>query len=139
MIEIVKSRAHSYLLRPHNTLITKAINTTLMSQDNENTPNDNHDLQVIEQTRPKVAHPSLYKVVLLNDDYTPMEFVIDVLARFFNHDEEQATQIMLAVHTQGKGVCGTYTKDVAETKSMQVNQHSRQHKHPLLCEVESAS
>jgi ATP-dependent Clp protease adaptor protein ClpS len=112
---------------------------TLMSQDDQNTPDDNNDLQVIEQTRPKMAHPSLYKVVLLNDDYTPMEFVIDVLARFFNHDEEQATQIMLAVHTQGKGVCGTYTKDVAETKSMQVNQHSRQHKHPLLCEVESAS
>ena len=94
---------------------------------------------MIEQTAPKVAHPSLYKAVLLNDDYTPMEFVIDILARFFNHNEEQATQIMLAVHTQGKGVCGTYTKDVAETKAMQVNQYARQHKHPLLCEVESAS
>jgi len=110
-----------------------------MSQDDQNTPDDNHDLQVIEQTRPKIAQPSLYKVILLNDDYTPMEFVIDILARFFNHDEEQATQIMLAVHTQGKGVCGIYTKDVAETRAMQVNQHSRQHKHPLLCEVESAS
>ena len=114
-------------------------NPTLMSQDDQNTPDDNHDLQVIEQTRPKVAQPSLYQAVLLNDDYTPMEFVIEVLARFFNHNEEQATQIMLAVHTQGKGVCGTYTKDVAETKAMQVNQFSRQHKHPLLCEVESAS
>ena len=114
-------------------------NPTLMSQDDQNTPDDNHDLQVIEQTRPKVAQPSLYQAVLLNDDYTPMEFVIEVLARFFKHNEEQATQIMLAVHTQGKGVCGTYTKDVAETKAMQVNQFSRQHKHPLLCEVESAS
>ena len=111
----------------------------LMSQDDPNTPDDHHDLQLIEQTVPKVAHPSLYKAVLLNDDYTPMEFVIDILARFFNHNDEQATQIMLAVHTQGKGVCGTYTKDVAETKAMQVNQYSRQHKHPLLCEVESAS
>ena len=111
----------------------------LMSQDDQNTPDDSHDLQVIEQTRPKIAQPSLYKVILLNDDYTPMEFVIDIVARFFNHDEEQATQIMLAVHTQGKGVCGIYTKDVAETRAMQVNQHSRQHKHPLLCEVESAS
>jgi len=110
-----------------------------MSQDGDQTPEDNHDLQIIEQTHPKIAEPSLYKVVLLNDDYTPMEFVIDILARFFNHNEEQATQIMLAVHTQGKGVCGTYTKDVAETKAMQVNQFSRQHKHPLLCEVESAS
>tara|TARA_B100000768_G_C11189586_1_gene336705 strand:+ start:459 stop:854 length:396 start_codon:yes stop_codon:yes gene_type:complete len=114
-------------------------NPMLMSQDDQPTPDDNHDLQVIEQTRPKIAQPSLYKVVLLNDDYTPMEFVIDILSRFFNHGEEQATQIMLAVHTQGKGVCGTYTKDVAETRAMQVNQHARQHKHPLLCEVESAS
>jgi ATP-dependent Clp protease adaptor protein ClpS len=114
-------------------------NPTLMSQDDQPTPDDSHDLQVIEQTRPKIAQPSLYKVVLLNDDYTPMEFVIDILSRFFNHGEEQATQIMLAVHTQGKGVCGTYTKDVAETRAMQVNQHARQHKHPLLCEVESAS
>jgi ATP-dependent Clp protease adaptor protein ClpS len=111
----------------------------LASQDDANEQDDNHDLQVIEQTAPKIAHPSLYKAVLLNDDYTPMEFVIDILARFFNHNEEQATQIMLAVHTQGKGVCGTYTKDVAETKAMQVNQYARQHKHPLLCEVESAS
>ena len=112
---------------------------SLMSEDGQPTPDDNHDLQVIDQTVPKIAQPSLYKAVLLNDDYTPMEFVIDILARFFNHNEEQATQIMLAVHTQGKGVCGTYTKDVAETKAMQVNQYSRQHKHPLLCEVESAS
>jgi ATP-dependent Clp protease adaptor protein ClpS len=112
---------------------------SLMSGDGQPTPDDNHDLQVIDQTAPKISQPSLYKAVLLNDDYTPMEFVIDILARFFNHNEEQATQIMLAVHTQGKGVCGTYTKDVAETKAMQVNQYSRQHKHPLLCEVESAS
>tara|TARA_B110000503_G_scaffold116902_1_gene176404 strand:+ start:1014 stop:1409 length:396 start_codon:yes stop_codon:yes gene_type:complete len=112
---------------------------SLMSEDGQPTPDENHDLQVIEQTTPKISQPSLYKAVLLNDDYTPMEFVIDILARFFNHNEEQATQIMLAVHTQGKGVCGTYTKDVAETKAMQVNQYSRQHKHPLLCEVESAS
>jgi len=109
------------------------------NQDDHSDIDDNHDLQVLEQTKPKLAQPSLYKVVLLNDDYTPMEFVIEILAHFFNHDEDQATQIMLAVHTQGKGVCGTYTKDVAETKAMQVNQFSRQHKHPLLCEVEAVS
>jgi ATP-dependent Clp protease adaptor protein ClpS len=119
--------------------VSSSYTPTLMSQDDQNTPDDNHDLQVIEQTRPKIAQPFLYKVILLNDDYTPMEFVIDILAHFFSHDEEQATQIMLAVHTQGKGVCGIYTKDVAETRAMQVNQHARQHKHPLLCEVESAS
>ena len=124
---------------PNDDIDNPIYKPALMSQDDSNTPDENHDLQVIEQTRPKIAQPSLYKVILLNDDYTPMEFVIDILARFFNHDEEQATQIMLAVHTQGKGVCGIYTKDVAETRAMQVNQHSRQHKHPLLCEVESAS
>ena len=94
---------------------------------------------IVRESKLKPKLPKGYKVILLNDDYTPMEFVIDILAHFFNHDEEQATQIMLAVHTQGKGVCGIYTKDVAETRAMQVNQHARQHKHPLLCEVESAS
>ena len=93
----------------------------------------------VEEAKPRLKKPRMFRVLLVNDDYTPMEFVIDILARFFNHNEEQATQIMLAVHTQGKGVCGTYTKDVAETKAMQVNQYARQHKHPLLCEVESAS
>ena len=98
---------------------------------------EDYDDGVLTQERTRVKRPRMYKVLLHNADYTPMEFVIDILAHFFNHDEEQATQIMLAVHTQGKGVCGTYTKDVAETKAMQVNQFSRQHKHPLLCEVES--
>jgi len=126
-------------LAPDITLNKAPYIAPYMSDEDQGDPEDNHELQVIEQTRPKVAQPSLYKVVLLNDDYTPMEFVIDILAHFFNHDEDQATQIMLAVHTQGKGVCGTYTKDVAETKAMQVNQFSRQHKHPLLCEVEAVS
>ena len=86
--------------------------------------------------KPKLKRPSLYKVVLLNDDYTPMEFVIDVLEQFFVLNREKATQIMLAVHTQGKGVCGIYPKDVADTKCMQVNQYARENGHPLLCEVE---
>ena len=123
---------------------TKHMNKTYITNsgndDHDTTgPDDHYDLQVIEETRPKLAQPSLYKVVLLNDDYTPMEFVIEILAHFFNHNEDQATEIMLAVHTQGKGVCGIYTKDVADTKAMQVNQFSRQHKHPLLCEVEAVS
>jgi ATP-dependent Clp protease adaptor protein ClpS len=75
-------------------------------------------------------------VVLLNDDYTPMEFVVEVLEHFFSLTREKATQVMLAVHTQGKGVCGIYTKDVAETKSELVNQAARDNGHPLLCEVE---
>lgn len=72
----------------------------------------------------------------MNDDYTPMEFVVLVLERFFTMNREKATQIMLAVHTRGKGVCGIYPKDIAETKATQVNQFSREHQHPLLCEVE---
>ncbi len=90
----------------------------------------------VAPAKPKLKRPSLYKVVLLNDDYTPMEFVIDVLEQFFVLNREKATQIMLAVHTQGKGVCGIYPKDVADTKCMQVNQYARENGHPLLCEVE---
>jgi ATP-dependent Clp protease adaptor protein ClpS len=90
------------------------------------------------EAKPELKQPPLYRVLLMNDDYTPMEFVVQVLMGFFNMSEEKATQVMLAVHTQGKGVCGVYTKDVAETKAAQVNQYSRDNKHPLLCEVEQA-
>ena len=90
----------------------------------------------VAPTKPKVKRPPLYKVVLLNDDYTPMEFVVEVLEHFFSMNREKATQVMLAVHTQGKGVCGIYTRDVAETKAELVNQAARDNGHPLLCEVE---
>lgn len=90
----------------------------------------------VAPAKPKVKRPPLYKVVLLNDDYTPMEFVIEVLEHFFSMNREKATQVMLAVHTQGKGVCGIYTRDVAETKAELVNQAARDNDHPLLCEVE---
>lgn len=87
-------------------------------------------------SRPELARPPLYKVVVLNDDYTPMEFVVDVLMQFFHMPEEKATQIMLTIHTKGQAVCGVYSKDVAETKALQVNEHSREHGQPLLCQVE---
>jgi ATP-dependent Clp protease adaptor protein ClpS len=94
---------------------------------------------VAEQVaKPKLKKPPLYKVVLLNDDYTPMEFVVEVLEVFFRMSREQATQVMLTVHTRGKGVCGIYTRDIAESKMNQVNQYSRDHQHPLLCEVEAS-
>ncbi len=86
--------------------------------------------------RPKLAQPPLYKVVLFNDDYTPMDFVVDVLCSFFAMNVEKATQIMLKVHTEGKAVCGVFSKDVAETKAQQVNDYSRECEHPLLCNVE---
>tara|TARA_B100000287_G_C20471230_1_gene717335 strand:+ start:306 stop:818 length:513 start_codon:yes stop_codon:yes gene_type:complete len=92
----------------------------------------------LENARPELKKPPLYKVVLLNDDYTPMEFVVEVLELFFLMNREQATQVMLTVHTQGKGVCGVYTRDIAETKAAQVNQYARENQHPLLCEIEAS-
>jgi ATP-dependent Clp protease adaptor protein ClpS len=92
----------------------------------------------VQASKPALKKPPLYKVILLNDDYTPMEFVVEVLEIFFRMNREQATQVMLTVHTQGKGVCGIYTRDIAETKMNQVNQYSREHQHPLLCEVEAS-
>lgn len=90
----------------------------------------------VEAEKPKLKRPSLYSVVLFNDDYTPMDFVVHVLEAFFSHDSESATRIMLRVHTEGKAICGVYSKDVAETKATQVNQYSQESEHPLLCEVE---
>lgn len=91
---------------------------------------------VITRVQPKVKKPSLYRVLLLNDDYTPMEFVIHILERFFQKDREAATRIMLQVHNHGVGECGTYTYEVAETKVMQVMDFAREHQHPLQCVME---
>ena len=86
--------------------------------------------------KPKLQKPPLYKVVLLNDDYTPMDFVVEVLCSFFSMNVEGATQVMLKVHTEGKGVCGVFGKDVAESKAAQVNEYARESEQPLLCSVE---
>ena len=87
--------------------------------------------------KPRLKKPPLYKVVLINDDYTPMEFVVDVLQIFFGMDREKATQVMLAVHTNGKGTCGIFPKDIAETKSAQVNQFAQDNHHPLVSDIEA--
>ena len=92
----------------------------------------------IEESRPELKPPRRFKVVLLNDDYTPMEFVVEVLETFFAMDREKATRVMLHVHTRGKGVCGIFSRDVAETKVAQVNDYARHHQHPLLCSMEEA-
>ncbi|MBL8519486.1 MAG: ATP-dependent Clp protease adapter ClpS [Betaproteobacteria bacterium] len=84
------------------------------------------------QTKP----PAMWQVVMYNDDYTPMEFVIDVLEKFFGHAHERATQIMLKVHTEGRGVCGVFPRDVAAMKVEQVVDHARKHQHPLRCGME---
>ena len=106
-----------------------------MSDPNEF--DDDHGLAV-QEARPKLKKPPLYEVILMNDDYTPMEFVVEVLKIFFAMDQEKATRVMLDVHTRGKGVCGVYTRDVAETKVQQVNQFSRNNHHPLMCSLEEA-
>jgi ATP-dependent Clp protease adaptor protein ClpS len=91
---------------------------------------------VVTKTRDKTQRPPLYKVLLLNDDYTPMEFVVHVLERFFGKNQEDATRIMLHVHNHGVGICGVYTYEVAETKVSQVIDFARQHQHPLQCTME---
>lgn len=109
----------------------------LVGSHRSNTPLDDDAGLAVESQKPKLKRPPLYKVVMLNDDYTPMEFVVEVLEVFFGMDREKATSVMLAVHTQGKAVCGIYSRDVAETKAAQVNQCARDHEHPLLCEIEA--
>ncbi|MES9941512.1 MAG: ATP-dependent Clp protease adapter ClpS [Candidatus Thiodiazotropha sp. 6PLUC2] len=102
--------------------------------DREQTSHD--DGLALEEAAPKLKRPPLFKVIILNDDYTPMEFVVQVLEAFFSMDREKATRVMLHVHTRGVGVCGVFTKDVAETKVSQVNDYSRSNQHPLMCTME---
>jgi ATP-dependent Clp protease adaptor protein ClpS len=91
----------------------------------------------LQEAAPRLKQPPMYKVLMLNDDYTPMEFVVETLELFFAASRERATQLMLQVHTQGKAICGVYTRDIAETKAAQVNQFARDNQHPLLCEIEA--
>lgn len=101
-------------------------------------PLNNDDL-ALETARPKLKRPPLYRVLLLNDDYTTQDFVIQVLQSVFHHSEEKAAQIMLHVHQKGVGVCGVYTREIAETKVEQVLQYAQQNKHPLQCTMEPDS
>src|SRR4029079_2142402 len=99
---------------------------------------DRQDGTVIERQEKALKPPSMYKVVLLHDDFTPMEFVVTIVQEYFNKDRETATQIMLKVHREGRGVCGVYTRDIASTKVEQVVSHARQAGHPLQCVMEEA-
>lgn len=109
---------------------------TLGMEDDQDGGIDEGDVAVAE-SKPQLKQPPMYKVILLNDDYTPMEFVVEILETFFHMGREKATQVMLNVHTYGKGVCGVFTRDIAETKAAQVNQYSRDNQHPLLAEIEA--
>ena len=99
--------------------------------------NDDSGL-IVQEAKPKLKRPPLYRVMILNDDFTPMEFVVHVLEYFFGMDREKAVRVMLQVHTQGNGVCGVYSREIAETKVSQVNDYARENNHPLLCTMEFA-
>jgi len=106
-----------------------------MSRENKtggNPPSTN----VVVKTRPKTKIPSMYKVLMLNDDYTPMEFVVHVLERFFSKNRAEATRIMLHVHQRGVGICGVFTYEIAESKVTTVVDYARRHQHPLQCTLE---
>lgn len=107
-----------------------------MAKTDDHRRGGDHGLAV-EEGRPKLKRPPMYKVLLINDDYTPMEFVVHILEEFFSMDRPRATRIMLTVHTQGKGLCGIFTREIAETKVAQVNEYSRKNQHPLLCTMEA--
>jgi ATP-dependent Clp protease adaptor protein ClpS len=105
----------------------------------EQRPGERPDRGVaVAEAEPETKVPPLYRVVLINDDYTPMEFVVEVLERFFGMSRHMATRVMLEVHTRGKGVCGVFTYEIAETKVAQVTSYSREQQHPLLCTLEEA-
>lgn len=109
-----------------------------MAKD-KNTFDDGHDDGLaVAEARPRLKKPPMYKVMLLNDDFTPMEFVVHVLEQFFRMDRAKATRVMLNVHTQGKGLCGVFVREIAETKVAQVNDYSRESQHPLKCTMEEA-
>ena len=108
----------------------------MMSENDKQRGGEGPNTGVVVKPRPKTRKPTMYKVLMLNDDYTPMEFVVHVLERFFQKSRDQATQIMLHVHRRGVGVCGVYTYEVAETKVTQVMDLARQNQHPLQCTIE---
>ena len=114
--------------------LTKKMPPLAMSKDDEDKKDIDGNIKLA--TKPKTKTPPLYRVLMMNDDYTPMEFVIEVLEKFFQKNREEATQIMLHVHQRGVGVCGIYAYDLAETKAMQVMNYARKYEHPLQVQLE---
>lgn len=108
----------------------------LCSHDEDQQAPDGMGTAVVERVKPQLQKPRMYKVIMLNDDYTPMEFVVHVLEQYFHMNREVATRVMLTVHTEGKAVCGIFTRDVAETKAELINEYARENQHPLLCKIE---
>ena len=118
----------------HQIHLIKKVLPSVMAKDDEDKKDIDGNIKLA--TKPKTKTPPLYRVLMMNDDYTPMEFVIEVLEKFFQKSREEATQIMLHVHQRGVGVCGIYAYDLAETKAMQVMNYARKHEHPLQVQLE---
>ena len=126
-------------VKVHSMNLTFSANSTTLTLPRCSDDNDHSDGGVaVELADPMVKRPPKYAVIMLNDDYTPMEFVVLVLEQYFSKDRSQATQIMMTIHTKGSAVCGLFSKDIAETKAYMVNKLARESEHPLLCEVEAA-
>ncbi|MEI7948624.1 MAG: ATP-dependent Clp protease adapter ClpS [Gammaproteobacteria bacterium] len=122
------------------TQFNPAIQLVIRSQNDGNDDEHQRGSSIREALAPdqaKIKPPPLYRVILLNDDYTPMEFVVEILRVFFGMNAETATRVMLKVHTEGKGVCGVFPKEIAETKASQVNEYARAEEHPLMCDIEA--
>ncbi len=122
----------------NNFYLKSAYLVCIMNINSDQNSDNNDELQrgLLLETKPKTKKPSMYNVLILNDDYTPMEFVVMVLEKIFNKKQEEATQIMLHVHKNGVGVCGTFTFEVAETKCKSVLDMAKEHEHPLQCTIE---
>ena len=112
--------------------------TVICSTDDGEWDHDYDGGLAVEEEKPKLKPPKQYRVLVMNDDYTPMEFVVQVLIMFFSMDEAKATRVMMSVHTKGKGICGIFSHEIAETKVDQVNEFSRMNQHPLMCTMEEA-
>ena len=131
-------RENTFPDRPKANIMRERVASSLRTEmsDNGKRGEEGPGTGVVVKAKPKTKKPSMYKVLMLNDDYTPMEFVVHILERFFNKNRSEATRIMLHVHRRGVGVCGVYTYEVAETKVTQVMDFARQHQHPLQCTLE---
>ena len=131
-------RENTFPDRPKANIMRERAASSLRTEmsDNGKRGEEGPGTGVIVKAKPKTKKPSMYKVLMLNDDYTPMEFVVHILERFFSKNRQEATRIMLHVHRRGVGICGVYTYEVAETKVTQVMDFARQHQHPLQCTLE---
>ena len=118
--------------------MSKFKDSLLVLSQGPNKDPEREDGFLVVPDKPALKRPSMYQVIMLNDDYTPMHFVVEILTTFFAMNEEKATQVMMAVHTQGKAICGVFSQDIAETKVAQVNQYSVECDHPLQCELQKA-